>query len=176
MTDEVIVVLGAAVWPDARPSGAMRRRLDGAITAANSNPETWIMVTGGVGQHPPAEAELMRDLLIEAGIAADRILVEAASTTTLGSIVNTVALLRQQFSGEVRLQVCTDTYHQPRCIWLYRLMGIEAGRCAVRSGETSTGSWRWRYYQLREALAFPWTTVLLVLHRWFGLPVHGTGR
>lgn len=171
--EPVIVVFGAAVWPGGRPSGAMRRRVEGALLAANQHPLAPILASGGVGRHPPSEAQLMHDLLVEAGITDSRILLDPVSTTTLASVVNTTKVLSRRFAG-ASVMVCTDRYHQPRCIWLYRLAGIDAKRCPVASCRSATGLRRWLFYQLREALAFPWTTIQLLLHRWFGLGIRGT--
>ena len=64
-----IVIFGAAVRPGGRPSGALRRRVEAALAFGARHPDALYVPTGGLGDHPPAEAEVMAALLRAAGVA-----------------------------------------------------------------------------------------------------------
>jgi len=57
--------------------------------------------------------------------------------------------------------ICSDTYHVPRCRWLFRLYGFPTRGAPVESGRARNGVLQWGYYYLREAAAFPWDTLLV---------------
>lgn len=118
------------------------------------------MVTGGVGKYPPSEANVMAQLLREAGIPESQIILDEQATDTLDSVRNCVALLRKLPSfGDVI--VCSDIYHIPRCRWLFRMCGIATRSGRVSSGRQENTIRRWFYYYLREVLALPWDTLLV---------------
>jgi uncharacterized SAM-binding protein YcdF (DUF218 family) len=104
----------------------------------------------------------MAGLLKEAGIAADKIILEDKSTDTLSSVRNCARLLRSlAVTGQVI--VCSDVYHIPRCRWLFYLYGISSRAGQVVSGRSQNSLWRWTYYYLREIVAFPWDTLLVII-------------
>ena len=48
---DVIVVLGAAVWPGAQPSPALQRRILHAVDLLQRGYAAHLLVTGGVGKY-----------------------------------------------------------------------------------------------------------------------------
>lgn len=155
----VFVIMGAAVWAGGQASNAMRRRVKGALASAHGNPRALFLVSGGVGKHLPAEADVMAALLAESGVAAPNILRESESTDTVQSVRNCVAILKQLPElGDV--VVCSDVYHIPRCRWLFRLLGVRTLPGHVESGRRQNSLSRWIYYYVREIPAFPWDTLL----------------
>jgi len=158
----VIVVMGAAVWEGGQASNAMRRRIEGALLSARHSPGALFLLSGGVGIHPPSEACVMAQLLQEAGIPGERILLDELATDTLQSVQNCVSMIRSLPDyGEVIL--CTDIYHIPRCRWLFKLYGVSTRSGSVASGRTQNKALRWIYYYLREWVAIPWDTIAAVL-------------
>lgn len=155
----VFVIFGAAVWKDGRASNAMRRRVEGALRSARDARSPVFLVSGGVGKHPPSEAEVMSRLLQEAGIPEKNILREEASTDTLQSVRNCVRILRS-LPGFGDVVVCSDVYHIPRCRWLLKLYGIATRSGEVASGRSQNKILRWWYYYLREFAAVPWDTLM----------------
>jgi len=119
----VILILGAAVWADG-PSPTLRRRTLHAASLYHAGRGSHIIPCGGIGRHPPAEALVMRDLLIGAGVPDDRILPEATSTNTQENIGHALPLLRQLGKSEVL--IVTDHYHAPRARLTARRMGLNA--------------------------------------------------
>ena len=158
----VFVIMGAAVWPDGQASNAMRRRVKGALACATGHPEALFLVSGGVGKQPPSEAEVMSGLLTESGVSKHNILQDAKSTTTLESVLNCTAILKElPATGSVL--ICTDVYHIPRCRWLFWLAGVPTLPGRVESGRRQNSISRWIYYYLREVVALPWDTFLLMV-------------
>jgi uncharacterized SAM-binding protein YcdF (DUF218 family) len=119
-----------------------------------------------VGQHPPAEAEVMRRIALAHGIASQHIVLEDQATSTLESALRCSALLRQR--GWARALVVTDRYHLTRALLAFRGCGIAALGSAVPG--TPTRHWRQRWYAYgREGLALVWYLGRLVpvtLRRW----------
>ena len=155
-----IIIFGAAVRPDGSPSGALRARVKAAAALGARFPAPQFVPTGGQGRYGPAEALVMRDLLIGSGAAPDAITVEPTGRNTLRSAQACARLLR----GESRpVLVVTSGYHMARCVCLLRLLGLNArpGMAAAGSASRSFRA-RW-YWRLREvpALACDSTQALI---------------
>ena len=157
------VIFGAAVRPDGTPSGTLRRRVEGAVAAAAADPTGCFMPTGGVGHYPPAEADVMKSLLLAADIAPERIVTEPDSTDTLESVLACAALLRARDDVE-RVIVCTSSYHAPRCVWLLGRAGTPAVAARIPSDRAALGLTKWAWYHVREVPAFVWDTILVLAH------------
>jgi vancomycin permeability regulator SanA len=160
MNSECYVIMGAAVRPDGTPSGAMRRRVESALSLGGRSSESYYIVTGGRGKFGPPEAEVMESMLREAGVLANRIISDPKSYDTLSSVYECAALL-----GSRRylhpIIICTDEYHVFRCRLLFRFLGIATEKRPMQSGKQANGVLRWTYYYAREALAILWDTFLL---------------
>ena len=112
------------------------------------------LVTGGIGEHPPSEAAVMRQCLLELGARDDQVLVEDQAESTRGSAALCAALLRAQDDvGQVL--VCTSRYHVPRCRMLLRMNGIPSLPGAASEDAAFVGRPRYAYYCLRELVAIP---------------------
>lgn len=159
---DYIVIFGAAVRPGGRPSPALRQRIEGALAWARDHPPAMLLPTGGVGAHGPAEAVVMKRVLVEAGIAASRIIVERQGRDTLESVRLCHRILQQR--GDCRRIVCcTSRYHQPRCALLFRLLGYSV---VVPDVPNRMGRMSRRTYGrmvAREMAATPYDGLLLLL-------------
>jgi vancomycin permeability regulator SanA len=123
----LIVILGCAVKSGGAPSDSMRRRVDGALSAARHLERVVFMPVGGVGRHPPAEAFVMQALLEAAGIPRGRIQPVPAGKNTIESLrACWPQLRREQRTGAGAIaHVCTDDYHMLRCraiLWIWGLV------------------------------------------------------
>ena len=154
--------MGAAVWPGAVASNAMRRRVRGALASAQDARKALFLVSGGIGRNPPSEARVMAELLRQAGVAEQNILLEESSNDTLSSVRNCVRILRS-LSVFGRVVICSDTYHIPRCRWLFHLYGISTQAGRVESGRSENSALRWFYYHIREAAALLLDTVVVLV-------------
>lgn len=161
---DYFVIFGAAVRPDGSPSGTLRRRVEGAYGLAIGNPRAKFLPTGGQGKFGPAEALVMRDLLVYLGVKAEQIIPEDQAGDTLTSVQNCAAILRRR--GDVRsVTVCSSPYHNPRCQILLRLLGIPARRGRMPSDRPALGTKKWIYYWFRDMMAIPFDVVLLLLSK-----------
>ncbi|HEX9465460.1 MAG TPA: YdcF family protein [Alphaproteobacteria bacterium] len=156
------VVFGAKVGEGGVPSGTLRRRVEGAFALGGSRPESRYLVTGGLGRHPPAEADVMARLLIELGVPVDQIILEREGLDTLSSARICAGILASR--GDVaRTIVCSSPYHNFRCHMLLRMMGIQAERGAMPSDRPALGVAKWLFYCLREVVALPYDLLLVVM-------------
>ncbi|SHI96143.1 DUF218 domain-containing protein [Roseomonas rosea] len=155
-----IVIFGAAVRPDARPSETMRRRVTAAVELGEILGNDPLFVpTGGQGRHGPAESAVMAKLLRDWGIDPARILEEPTGTDTLSSARAVAALLRGRADTA---HPVSSGYHLPRCALLLRLCGLKTGRGRAARPGPGFSEWRWR---LRELPALPYDAALAVWHR-----------
>jgi uncharacterized SAM-binding protein YcdF (DUF218 family) len=166
------VIFGAAVRPDGTPSWTLRRRVETALTLAQSESGAIFLATGGVGRHFPAEAQVILDLLVARGIDPSKILIEDQATDTLESVVFCDEILRRH--GLHTIIVCSSGYHTPRCALLFRLLGYEVAMGRTQSDLPHLGWPRYLAYVLKEAIALPYDAALLlgrvVLRRMFNRP------
>lgn len=158
---DIFVILGAAVKADGEPSGAMRRRVEGAFELARKSRNAVFLVTGGGAPNRQTEAAAMSVLLQAKSVAPERILQDPVSTDTLSSVVHCARIIKSQRSVS-SVVVCSDRYHIPRCRWLFRLLGVYTLASDMPSGLGVNGRLRWSYYYAREAAALVLDTVLLL--------------
>jgi uncharacterized SAM-binding protein YcdF (DUF218 family) len=161
---EIFVIMGAAVRADGQPSGAMRRRVEAALCLARSSQDSFYVATGGRGRFGPPEADVMKQILVSAGVPEKRVVAERESSDTLSSVINCASIIRRE-KGVRSVLVCSDRYHIPRCRWLFWLLGIHTGRASVPSGREANGILRWSLYYVRELVATPVDTVILLARR-----------
>lgn len=160
---DVIIALGARVLPGGRPGGALGRRIAHAASLYRDGRADWMVFCGGVGEHPPAEAEVMRACARELGVPDARILLEDRSADTLENAVNAAQILRAR--GWRRVLIVSDAFHLPRAIFLFRRLGFIAQGSAApphghRGGKRrliSLGGW------LREGTAWLWLVFCVLI-------------
>src|SRR5499426_2171318 len=156
---DVIVVLGAAVWPGGQPSPALQRRILHAVDLLRQGYATYLLVTGGLGKYPPAEAAVMQRLAVAHGIPPQHILCEDQATSTFASALRCCDLLQQH--GWSRVLIVTDRYHLPRALFAFWICGLHAVGSAAPGKPARRLRQRW-YCYLREGLALPWYLVRAV--------------
>jgi len=99
-------------------------RMIGAVALARRHPEARILLTGGDGSIIPRglhEADFMRELLIELGIAPERLIVERESRNTWENAVYSLATAKPA-PGETWL-LLTTAMHMPRSVGCFRQAG-----------------------------------------------------
>jgi uncharacterized SAM-binding protein YcdF (DUF218 family) len=156
-TPGVIVVLGARVFADGRPSRAMQRRMKVAIDLYRTGAAPVLLLSGG--GEPVAEAEVMRQIALAAGIAESALLVESASRNTLENAMHAAALLAAHQVAAVVL--VTDRWHAFRARLLFRLAGLTV--CAVHSATVPAR--RQIAMRLSEGVKLPISLLRALLHK-----------
>ncbi|HLN23002.1 MAG TPA: YdcF family protein [Patescibacteria group bacterium] len=126
---DVAVVLGAAVKPGGQASESLIRRVAHGVGLYQAGRVPHLLMAGGVGRHPPAEAYLMRGLALAAGVPEAAIVVETYSRDTLENAAFSRDILNR--NGWRRVLVVTDAYHLPRALYTFRRLGIDADGSAV---------------------------------------------
>ena len=130
---ELMIVLGAMVWPDG-PSPALRYRIDTALEYLSEHPEMKVIVSGGQGEDEPcSEARAMADALIAAGVSESRIFLEEASFNTRQNLLNSMELMRAMGydPSETPVVVVSNGFHLARIRMLCARYGLDADTLAA---------------------------------------------
>jgi uncharacterized SAM-binding protein YcdF (DUF218 family) len=151
---DVIVVLGAAVWPGGRPSPTLFARAGRGIALYQAGYAPRLLLTGGVGQFPPAEAEVMRRLALQAGVPESALVLDDQATSTWDSLRNARSIMA--LNGWRTALVVSDPFHMLRALTMAHDLGIEAYGAPAADSPTSTVGRLRRVYTFRESLALLW--------------------
>ena len=150
----VVVVLGTQVLPGGRPSRTLRARTRHAARLYAGGKVTLIIPTGGVGKHPPSEAEVMARILREAGVPETDILLEEEARSTRESARLVAEITKQRGIRSVLL--VTDPLHCVRAVATFRVEGILASASPVYSSPMWRSRGLRRGQFLREIGAILW--------------------
>ena len=156
------VIFGAKVKRDGTPSMALAWRVHAAVAASRQSLSPMFLPTGGRGRWGHVEAEVMRRMLLDAGIPAVQIICEVESPDTLSSVLNCARLLNHR-TDVAGVFTCTDGYHQLRCRLLFRLAGISTRGVSIAASTTLNVSWKERV--AREIAAVPVDCFLMLVKR-----------
>lgn len=128
-TDEVagreadaIIVLGAYVHPDGRPSDILRDRLDNAITLYQAGAAPKIIMSGDHGTVSYNEVRAMKQYAVDRGVPAEDIFCDHAGFSTY----ETMHRAKNVFGAE-RVIISTQTYHLYRALYDALGVGLDAG-------------------------------------------------
>jgi len=151
------VVLGAQVLSGGRPSGTLRARALHAARLYADGEVTLLIPTGGIGEYPPSEAEVMAGVLREAGVPERAILLEGKAESTRESARLVAGMARVR--GIRDLVVVTDPLHCVRTVGAFRAEGFEVGASPVYSSPMWRERGERRGQFLREIGAVLWYRV-----------------
>ncbi len=158
-----IVIFGAAVRPDGRASPSLRRRTLYGAHAAHEQPADLVFCSGGVGRHGASEASIMAEILLEAGIRPDRLVLDEQSRDTLENVVAAARFIqRNALDGAV---ICTDRYHVPRVRMMFALLGVRSRPGPLAEGRAGTRLGYWTAMRLRELAAYPYDFAVVLARR-----------
>jgi uncharacterized SAM-binding protein YcdF (DUF218 family) len=166
---DYVIVFGAAVSGQRRPSPVLAQRIAGACAWAGRDPAAMLIATGGVGRSGVAEASVIAEQLAACGVAGERIIVESCARDTLESVRLCHQILTARRDVR-RVVCCTSTYHQHRCALLFRLLGYRTVMPAMPAGHGRVRTMQYLRWIAKEALATPYDALLLVGRRAFGRP------
>jgi len=110
-----------------------------------------------------SEADVMKSLLLELGVPADRILTEAQSRTTAERAYNLAAM--ERFG---RIILVTSAYHLPRSVWLFERAGFQPvpAPADYRNGGRELSVWS--FFPTMEVLSSSYRA----LHEYAGIVYH----
>ena len=106
---DVVVVAGARVTSDGRPSRALNRRVACGVRCLQEGTADQILFTGGPYRGRRSEAEVARAVAVSAGLDPRASMVEEWSVSTRGNARSAYHRL-----GDQRVLIVTDTYHAKR--------------------------------------------------------------
>jgi uncharacterized SAM-binding protein YcdF (DUF218 family) len=162
-----LIIFGAAVRLDGKPSGTLRRRIDGALAAAAGCEDAWFLPTGGLGREGFVEAQVMADRLRAGGAPSARIVIEGQARDTFESARLCDRLLSER--GDVdEVLICTSRFHQPRCALLFAMLGYRVRRPPMPRDLPAVGLGRWLRYVAKEFVSTPYDAALMLGHLAFG--------
>lgn len=117
-----IIVLGAQVKTDG-PSLTLKLRLDKAFEYLQENKDTIVVVSGGKGSDEPvAEAEAMKNYLVEKGISEDRIIKEDRSVNTSENLAFSRELIDEKVKNP---GIVTTNFHIFRSVSIAKKAGFD---------------------------------------------------
>ena len=146
---DVVLVPGAEVYPDGRPSPALASRLDVAAALYRAGTVRTVLMSGGQGTF---EVDAMTAYAVRAGVAPNAIVRDPNGERTYDSCVNA----RERF-GARSLAIVSQEDHVARAVYTCRRLGLDA---IGVTAEDFTGD-RYLVYRLREpfALLLAWWQV-----------------
>ena len=156
---DAIVVLGCRLRPDGSPSRQLRERVACALDLYRAGAAPLLLLAGG-GLGPVAEAEAMRGLAREAGVAEAALLCEPWSRTTAENALYAASLLRER--GVSRVVLVSHGTHLLRARPLFRLAGLDVVAAAGVPARSAGAALASTLYNLA---ALP-RSILAVLRIW----------
>ena len=109
---DAVVVLGARVYADGRPSDALAARVRTACQLYRDGLASKLILSGGPGDGAIHETECMRRMALALGIKAGDIWVDEAGLNTQATVRNTEAVCSRWQAS--RILVVSHFYHLPR--------------------------------------------------------------
>lgn len=150
----VAVIMGAQVLKGGRPSRTLEARVRHAARLYQAGGFDLLIPTGGLGEHPPKEADLMTDMLLAWNVPREAILTEDAALNTWDS-ASLVAWIAQK-NGISRVKVVTDPLHCVRTAWAFERAGLGALAEPAYESPMWRKPWSRRGQMAREAVALVW--------------------
>ena len=153
----VAAVLGTQVLPGGRPSRTLEARVRHAAQLYGAGEVGLLIPTGGIGEHPPSEAEVMARILREEGVPEEAVLLEDRALNTWDS-ARLVAGMGKKL-GVRSVVVVTDPLHCVRTVAAFREAGLLAWAEPVYSSPMWRGRWSRRGQLAREIGALTWYAI-----------------
>jgi SanA protein len=129
---DVLLVPGASVLRNGRPSPVLRQRVETALGAARRWPGARIVLSGTAVPGGYDEPRAMRKYLVDHGVDSSRMVLDREGTSTRSSVADL---------GTPRgaLAIVSQEWHLPRACWLARKAGWDVHGLAA--GTESAAGW-----------------------------------
>jgi uncharacterized SAM-binding protein YcdF (DUF218 family) len=123
---DYLMILGAGIRGK-EVSLTLQKRMDKGIEYLISNPEAFVIVSGGQGLGEEiTEAEAMKNYLVNHGIKDARIIKEEKSTSTMENFKYTKEIIQKDHKEKIRLLIVTNDFHMYRSKLLAKRNGFIA--------------------------------------------------
>jgi len=168
---DTAVVLGFGLLRGGAVSPVFEARIARGVALRHAGLARRLLLTGGVGTHPPAESVAARARAVALGVPAGDILIEDRSHTTRENMIEARRVLREAGVTEGPVAIVSDTFHLARA----RRLAQEAGLDPVMVSAVSpawTDRRRAAWWVLREAALL----TLDDLRRVASLPLRAVSR
>lgn len=169
---DCILVLGAGVWRNNRPSHVLEDRLKIGIEAYCAGVSDKLLMSGDHGRNNYDEVNVMKSFAMDCGIPSENIFMDHAGFSTYESMYRA----RNVFSAH-RVLIVTQKFHMYRALYIANALGLEAYGLTSDLREYANAT----YSQLRESLARVKDFFMVIfkpLPTYLGevLPVNGNGN
>lgn len=118
---DCILVLGAGVWGNGRPSPMLEDRLLQGIELYENGVSDRLLMSGDHGRKEYDEVNAMKGFAMDRGIPSEHIFMDHAGFSTYESIYRA----RDIFKAK-RIIIVTQKYHMYRALYIAEKLGIEA--------------------------------------------------
>jgi len=136
---EIAVVLGGGFDAEGAPSASTIARARAAAHLAHQRPGLALIASGSHGEGPApksSEASIIADLIIESGVAPERVFVEERSRDTIGNAVEVTSRYLRHIDPRP-LYLVTSPFHLERALVVFRnVLGFAWQVQAVSADET----------------------------------------
>lgn len=169
---DAILVLGARVHDNGKPSGILKDRLITGIAAYKSGASDRLLMSGDHGTEDYDEVNVMKNYALEQGVPSEAIFLDHAGFSTYES------LYRARDVFEVKsVVIVTQRYHLYRALYVAERMGLNAFGVISDLGDYSGMP----YFTAREVLARCkdfFYTIFMPLPTYLGrqIPISGDGN
>jgi vancomycin permeability regulator SanA len=150
----VAVILGAQVLRGGRPSRTLEARTRHAAEMYARGEVELLIPTGGVGEHPPAEADVMSRILRGMGVPEHAILREGTARNTWESAAKVAEISRRRDIAEAF--VVSDPLHCVRVVAAFDKAGLMTVAVPVYGSPMWRKKWSRRGQLVRESVALVW--------------------
>lgn len=148
-TQNIAIVLGAAVWSNNRPSPTLASRIDKAVKLYKKGIVNKIQLTGSNAPGELSEAEVALDYILKKGVDSTDIFMEKVTTST----TEQVRFIKQELisGGNFKnIFIVSDEYHLVRVQEISKFYNLNV---KVVASELKLSFENRLYYRMRECIA-----------------------
>jgi SanA protein len=168
---DCILVLGAGVWDDGRPSHMLEDRLLQGIELYKNGVSNRLLMSGDHGRKEYDEVNVMKQFAIDRNVASEHIFMDHAGFSTYESLYRAKDIFEAS-----KIIIVTQEYHLYRALYIAEKLGLKAYGVASDPRQYVGQEYR----ELREVLARVKDFFAVVIKpepRYLGetIPVSGNG-
>lgn len=118
---DFVLILGAAVWQNRRPSFILEDRLLTGIDVFKFGVVDFVLLSGDHGKQNYDEVTVMKNFVVEKGIGEKYIVLDTKGFSTYDSCYNA----KNTFKAK-KIIIITQKYHLYRALYIAKSLGLEA--------------------------------------------------